>query len=132
MAIAPFPHHYTVGLENESLIAPHRAPILGWSPEDLLVGAALLSAKTTFDAYAASAGVPIYSWAGSATGILDRSTSGLVFTSIALDVDVETAPGLEGQVADLLRKVERTCIVSRSLTARVEILPTIRSHARAS
>jgi organic hydroperoxide reductase OsmC/OhrA len=144
MTIAPFPHRYTVALENKWLLAPHRAPILGgvppqfggsdevWSPEELLVGAALLCAKTTFESYAARAGIPVYSWSGNATGVLDRSATGPVFTSIVLEVDIESEPGLEAQIEELLRKVERTCIVARALNARVEILSTIRGHARAS
>jgi organic hydroperoxide reductase OsmC/OhrA len=139
MTIAPFPHQYTVTYDRGQLHADPRLPIRAgappqfdgsddvWSPEELLVGATVLCLETTFAALARRAGVTVHGWRATGTGILDRSTGGPVFTGIRIAVDVVTAPGDEDRVADLLRKAERHCIVSKALRAPVEVTPTIQA-----
>lgn len=96
-----------------------------WSPEELLLGAALVCAKTTFDAYNRNHVDSIRSWQGNATGVLDKSPKGPVFTSIVITLDIATAPGHESRVIDLVHTVERTCIVSRALNVPVQIVATV-------
>ncbi|CAN5922398.1 hypothetical protein BH11MYX3_BH11MYX3_03600 [soil metagenome] len=102
MPIAPFPHHYVVTLANGQLSAPPRAnietgppPQFGgsaevWSPEELLVGAALSCLQSTFIAYAKRAAVRIHGWVATGTGTLNKAPAGPVFTSIDLSVQLET------------------------------------------
>jgi len=141
MAILPFPHRYSVGLRDDRLTCEPRPqievgapPQFGgtdrvWSPEDLLVGAVLLCVKTTFDVHARKASLVIHSWTGKATGVLDKSPLGATFTSIRVELDIETDSGAESRVRDLLRSVERSCIISHSIHAPVDIVARV--HARA-
>jgi organic hydroperoxide reductase OsmC/OhrA len=140
MAIMPFPHRYSVTLSDDHLTAEPREPIaVGappqfggtndvWSPEELLVGAVLLCVKTTFDAFARKAELGIYSWTGKGTGMLDKGPAGAIFTSIRIELDIETDRGAESRVRDLLRSVERACIISRAIHAPVEVVASI--HGR--
>lgn len=133
MPIAPFPHHYAVALDRDVLGAEPRAPIqIGtptefggaddvWSPEHLLVGAALSCLKTTFDAYARREGIAVHAWRGRATGTLAKGQGGPVFTAIDLEVELVTSPGDEARAQALLGTAERSCIVSRALSAPVHL-----------
>jgi organic hydroperoxide reductase OsmC/OhrA len=143
MAIAPFPHTYSVELHEDLLTAEPRAAVRGgappqfggsdevWSPEHLLTAAALLCLKTTFDAHARHNKLAIYAWHGGGTAELVKGPQGPVFTSIELSVELVTDAGLEDRVQQLLEKAEKQCIVSRALNvpvhlkARVTALETI-------
>lgn len=136
----PFPHSYSVGLTADRLTAEPRQPIaVGappqfggtnevWSPEELLVGAVLLCLKTTFDAFARKAELAIHSWMGKGTGVLDNGPAGAIFTSIRIELDIETDSGAESRVRDLLRSVERACIISRAIEAPVEVVASVRGR----
>jgi organic hydroperoxide reductase OsmC/OhrA len=144
MTIAPFPHRYSVMLDNEQLVSEPRTPIeVGappqfggfddvWSPEDLLVAAALTCLKTTFDAYMRKEGIAILDWKGVGTGVLVKGKEGPVFESIDLDVEIVVDSGEEGRVQELLAKAERQCIISRALTAPVRVIGKIAKPARAA
>src|SRR5690606_35571801 len=79
MSVAPFPHHYTVSLSGDELLALPRAPIAAgappqfggsedvWSPEELLAGAVLLCLQTTFAAFAKRASLRVLDWQGRIT-----------------------------------------------------------------
>ncbi len=133
MPTAPFPHHYQVALEMDQLLAAPRFPIsVGsasefggsdevWSPEALLLGAALVCVKTTFDAFVHQTPVPVHGWFGRVTGTLERTLEGPVFTAIQIDLHITTAPGSEPRIRDLVHSVERSCIISRALKAPVTI-----------
>jgi organic hydroperoxide reductase OsmC/OhrA len=133
MPIAPFPHHYSVTLDHDTLAAEPRAAIrtgpppefggddAAWSPEHLLVSAALACLKTTFDAYAGRERIMVHAWRGTATGVLAKGRGGPVFTSIDLAVELVTAPGDEARAQAVLATAERNCIVSRVLSAPVHV-----------
>ena len=135
-----FPHRYSVGWSNDRLTAEPRQPIavgvppqfggtdVVWSPEELLVGAVLLCVKTTFDAFARKADLAIRSWKGKGTGVLDKGPGGAIFTSIRIELDIETDIGAESRVRDLLGSVERACIITRAIHAPVEIIAGIHGH----
>ena len=145
MAIAPFPHTYTVTLANNGeLGAPPRTRIAGgtppqfggseavWSPEELLVGAALLCLQTTFESMARRESLTIHGWQGSASGILDRTSEGPAFSVIRLDVELVTAIGDESRAEALLRTAEKRCIIGRALKAPTELTVHARPLALAS
>jgi len=139
MAIAAFPHTYTVTLAGGELAAPPRAPIAAgtppqfggtdrvWSPEELLAGAALLCLQTTYDAMARRDGIAEIGWHGAAIAILDKTPDGIAFTKIRLDVHVTTAAGDEHRVEATLRAAERRCIVARALRVPIELTLGIRA-----
>ncbi|MBS1123132.1 MAG: OsmC-like protein [Deltaproteobacteria bacterium] len=133
MPNAPFPHVYQATLEGNMLLAGTRTPVLTgapsqfggtddvWSPEQLLVAAALTCLKTTFDAYARHAGISVIDWRGTGTGVLVKGHAGPFFDSIDLDVEVVTGSGEEGRAQALLAKAARDCIISRALSAPVHV-----------
>jgi len=136
----PFPHSYSVGLSDHRLTAEPRQPIsVGappqfggtnevWSPEELLVGAVLLCVKTTFDAFARKAELAVHSWTGKGAGVLDKGPAGAIFTSIRIELDIQTDSGAESRVRDLLRSVERACIISRAINAPVDVVANVRGR----
>jgi organic hydroperoxide reductase OsmC/OhrA len=133
MPIAPFPHRYSVTLADDLVAADPRPPIsVGtppqfgggdtvWSPEHLLVAAALSCLKTTFDAYARREQIAVHAWRGTGTAVLAKGREGPVFTSIDLDVEIVTDPGDEARAQAVLGTAERSCIVSRALSAPVHV-----------
>ncbi len=140
----PFPHRYTVQLEDRALHAPPRAPIaVGpppqfggtdqvWSPEELLIGAVLECLWTTFDAYARRDKLEVLGWSGAATGVLDKAPGGPAFTSIDLTVQLTVAPGDEERARHTLTTAEANCIVSRALKAPVTLQIELRTASNAA
>ena len=138
MAIVPLPHRYTVRLEDRLLVAPPRTPIaLGpppqfggddrsWSPEELLVGAALECLWTTFEAYARHDKLAVASWSGTGVGVLDKGAPVPVFTSITLSVTLVVSAADEERARRLLATAEQRCIVSHALAVPVTVEATIR------
>lgn len=137
---APFPHRYTVALEDRRLSAPPRTsiavgapPQFGgsnevWSPEELLVGATLECLWTTFEAYARHDKLDFAGWRGSGVGVLDKGPTGPVFTSITLSVELEVAATDVERAQRLLATAEKHCIISNALRVEVTVQPTIRSR----
>lgn len=137
----PFPHTYTVHLEDRQLLAPPRAPIAAgappqfggsdavWSPEELLVAAALECVWTTFEAYARRDRLAVDRWSGTGVGILDRGTPVPAFTSITLRVELVVAAGDEERARRLLEAAEKRCIISNALRIPVILEATVRSGA---
>lgn len=139
----PVPYQVTVtrvahGLA--SVAAPPRAQFVGgpppefhgdpssWSPEHLLVSALGLCLFTTFEAFAAREGITVHQWRDAATGILDKTASGLEFQSFTIDVQL-TVPAADVERArETIERAHRHCIVSRALHVPVKIEPHIVSH----
>ena len=145
MPTAPFPHRYETAIQGEWLVAAPRTPIhIGappqfggtddaWSPEQLLVSAALSCLKATFDAYASRQNLVVREWRGTGTGVLVKGSEGPVFESIELDVELVTEAGDEARAQTLLGTAERHCIISRALSAPVHVTSTITAtHRRAA
>jgi organic hydroperoxide reductase OsmC/OhrA len=140
MSIAPFPHRYVVTYDGGQLLAEPRPPIRAgappqfggshdvWSPEELLVGAAVLCLQTTFSSLARRAGVHTLAWKATATGILDKGPAGPVFTAIRIAVEITTDPGDEARVEALVHTAERHCIVSNALKAPTEVTVAVQSE----
>jgi organic hydroperoxide reductase OsmC/OhrA len=134
---SPFPHHYDVQVSSGStgaILAGGRRPaIVGgpppefdgrpewWSPEHLLLSAAGLCLMTTFQAFAARAGLPVESYASRVDGVLDKTPDGLAFTSIAITVDLRVADADRTRAEELLQSAKRHCIVANSLKTAVEL-----------
>jgi organic hydroperoxide reductase OsmC/OhrA len=137
--IAPFPHRYTVGLVDRQLVAPPRAPIAAgpppqfggadraWSPEELLVAAALECLWTTFEAYARRDALAVHDFAGTGVAVLDKGSPVPVFTSITLRVELVVAAGDEDRARRLLQTAEQRCIISHALKVAVTLEPIVRS-----
>jgi organic hydroperoxide reductase OsmC/OhrA len=135
---APFPHHYTVTLEDRHLVALPRTPVaVGappqfggsdnmWSPEELLVGAVLECLWTTFEAYARHDQLEVAGWRGTGTGVLDKGASGPTFTSITLAVELTVPASDVERAGRLLDTAEKHCIISNALRVGVTVHADIR------
>ncbi|HEU4730662.1 MAG TPA: OsmC family protein [Kofleriaceae bacterium] len=135
---APLPHRYTVSFTGGQLLAPPRAAIAAvppteiggtdpvWSPEELLVAAALESLWTTVEAYAHRDALTMRDWSGRGVATLDRGPSGPTFTSIVLTVDFSVAKGDEVRARRVLASAERHCPISNAL--RVPVVLEIKMH----
>ena len=140
---APFPHHYHVRVEGGAggavVSAAPRPEFRGgaptefggrddwWSPEHLLLSAAGLCLKTTFDAFAARARVPVLAYTSQVKGALDKTPEGLVFTTIEIEVEVVVAPEHVDRAGELLRSAKKHCIVANALKAPVELAASVRA-----
>ena len=134
---SPFPHHYDVrlfaGNGSATLAGGSRPDIVGgpppefdgradwWSPEHLLLSAAGLCLMTTFQAFAARAGLPVEGYESRVDGVLDKTAAGLAFTSIAITVDLRVAETDRTRAEQLLQSAKRHCIVANALKTPVEL-----------
>jgi organic hydroperoxide reductase OsmC/OhrA len=137
--IAPFPHRYTVRLADRQLLAPPRAPIAAgsppqfggsdsvWSPEELLVAAALECLWTTFEAYARHDALAVHSWSGTGVAVLEKGSPVPKFTSITLRVEMVVAESDVERARRLLQTAEERCIISHALSVPVTLEPIVRS-----
>jgi organic hydroperoxide reductase OsmC/OhrA len=131
--MTPFPHHYRVRLSNARLLAPPREPIAAgpppqfggsdsvWSPEELLVAAALECLWTTFEAFARREQLIVHDWSGTGVAVLDRGPRTPVFTSITLSVAMTVDDGDEERANRILAKAEQSCIISNALNVAVTV-----------
>lgn len=137
--IAPFPHRYTVQLSDAQLQAAPRAPIAAgpppqfggeetrWSPEELLVAAALECLWTTFEAYARRDKLAAR-FSATGTAVLERGTADApipAFSSIALHVELGVAEGQEEAARRLLATAKDRCIISNALRVPVTVEATV-------
>jgi organic hydroperoxide reductase OsmC/OhrA len=135
---APFPHHYEVAVANEGhgwsvITAAPRKPIVGgappefggkedwWSPEHLLLSAVSLCLTTTFQAFAAKDGLAFEGYKSLVKGILDRTRSGLAFTSIVAYVEVHVHALDVERAQKLLETAKQHCIVAHALQTPVDL-----------
>ena len=144
---ASFPHQYHVKVEGGAggavVSAAPRPEFRGgppsefggrddwWSPEPLLLSAAGLCLKTTFDVFARRAGLPVLSYASRVEGTLDKTASGLAFTTISIAVELVVGEGDGTRAGDLLRTDKDHCIVANALKAPVRLVAAIKTAALA-
>jgi organic hydroperoxide reductase OsmC/OhrA len=145
---SPFPHHYDVqvssGAAGAILAGGRRPEIVGgpppefdgrpewWSPEHLLLSAAGLCLMTTFQAFAARAGLPVAGYESRVDGALDKTPAGLGFTSIAITVELRVSDEDRTRAEQLLQSAKRHCIVANSLKTPVELHVVVPAQAAGS
>jgi len=134
---APFPHRYSATISRTfasraRVAAPPRPELHGgpsqeldgdsgsWSPEQLVLSALGICMLTTFEAFAARDGITLLAWTGTATGTVERTPEGLMFTSIVLGVDM-TIDGNVDKVEATLEDAKQYCLVLNSLRVPVVI-----------
>ena len=135
----PFPHHYAVAADVSSagpivLTSPGLPPLPTnkpvefdgpgdqWSPETLLVAAVADCYLLTFRGIATASKLAWTSIACHVSGTVDRVDRVTRFTEITVRVRL-TVPdaALAAQAQRILQKAEETCLVTRSLSARVHL-----------
>lgn len=141
----PFPHHYQAWLvrslgSRARIEAPLRPHIIAgpppefdgdataWSAEQLVLSALGMSILTTFEAFAARAGVTLVAWATRVGGEVDRTETGLRFTKYTVDIDMEVSDVERAREA--LVETKAHCLIANALVAPVEIEAKIRVPAR--
>lgn len=133
-----FPHRYEMTLASQDgttgeLSSGGRPILVGgpppefggnaelWSPEHLFLGAISLCLMTTFTALAQKEGLSILDYRCEAKEVLDKTSQGLVFTSIDLFVKLSVGPEDVSRAKQTLEKAERYCIISNSIKTKVEV-----------
>jgi organic hydroperoxide reductase OsmC/OhrA len=134
---APFPHQYSATIsrtfssrariESAPRQSLHGGPsselegdVASWSPEHLVLSSLGLCMLTTFEAFAARDGIELLRWVANTRGVVDRTSEGLMFTSIVLGIDMEIAGNVE-QVERTLEDAKQYCLVLNSLRVPVII-----------
>lgn len=142
---ASLPHRYDVRVEGGTggavISAPPRPEFRGgapvefggrddwWSPEHLLLSAAGLCLKATFDAVAGRARLPVFGYTSRVSGTLDKTPEGIVFTAIAISVDLVVGGADTGRAEALLHKAKEHCIVANSLKTPVQLTVSVKEAA---
>jgi organic hydroperoxide reductase OsmC/OhrA len=139
MAIAPFPHLYTVearargGLHPELTgkdlepISLGATPEFGgdpgfWSPETLLLGSVAGCFLLTFQAMANLSSQKWEELSCQVQGTVEKVEGRLAFSRILLQATLLVPPGQGGERARrLLARAEEHCLVARSLRTPVEL-----------
>lgn len=133
----PFPHRYSASLNRTfasraRMEAPPRPPLDGgpspeldgdvnaWSPEHMLLSSLSLCMLTTFEAFAARDRIEILAWDAEASGTVERTPEGLMFTSIVLELDI-TIAGATDKVDTTLEDAKQYCLVLNALRIPVVI-----------
>ena len=135
----PLPHHYRVEtralpagdvvLESEALpplatAAPKSfgGPGDRWSPETLLVGAVADCFTLGFRAIASASRFAWEELRCEVEGRLERSEGRTRFTAIRVRARLRIAPGGDAARGKrLLEKAEQACLITNSLSARIEL-----------
>lgn len=146
----PFPHHYTVTATalpaGDLELRSARLPLLStaapaefdgpgdrWSPETLLVAAVADCFTLTFRGVARVNGVAWASIECDVRGTLERVEGVTKFTAFAIRAHLVLADGASETAARrALEKAERTCLITNSLTASVQLAATVDSMAESA
>ena len=134
-----FPHWYRVGtrvegqagdvtLRSEGLPALPTAPPAEfdgpgdrWSPETLLVGAVCDCFVLGFKSIAAASRLEWRALEVRVEGKLDRIDKRTRFTEISIEAELTVPSGAEKRAPRLLEKAEEICLITSSLSARVQL-----------
>ena len=134
-----YPHHYKVQAaartEGSVALASERLPTLSsapprqfggpgdqWSPEMLLVAAAVDCLILTFRAIAGASKLPWLSLDCDAEGVLDRVEGVTRFTEIRTNARLVLPAGGDAERARrLLEKAEKTCLITCSLKSESKL-----------
>ena len=142
-----FPHRYDVSAaarpDGDVELRSARLPALStaspaefdgpgdrWSPETLLVGAIADCFVLTFRAVARASGLTWTSLQCDARGTLDRVERTPQFTAVAIRAHLVIPDGVSEELARrALEKSERTCLITNSLRASIQLEPVVDSMA---
>jgi organic hydroperoxide reductase OsmC/OhrA len=138
-----FPHHYTVtatgAADTDVELTAERLPRLfsaspaefdgpgdRWSPETFLVGAVADCFILTFRAVAHASKLPWSSLHCEVSGTLDRLDRATQFTHFDMRARLTVPTGTDpAQARRVLDKAERSCLITNSLKATVQLMPEI-------
>ncbi len=97
-----------------------------WSPEDLLAGAVGSCVMTTFIFFLEKSGVKLLSYLSNANATVEKTSEGLAFTGISVDVSISVENEADIDKAEAaLQRAEAGCLVSKALKCVVNLKPRI-------
>lgn len=95
-----------------------------WSPEDLYVASVNSCIMTTFLAFAERAELALAGFESEAEGLLEFVDGSLRFTKIVVRPRIALRAGEDrGKAEEILRKAERSCLVSNSIRTETAVEP---------
>jgi organic hydroperoxide reductase OsmC/OhrA len=98
-----------------------------WSPEQLLMGAIGSCLMTSALYYLQKSGIELRSYMSNVAGTLDKTPSGLGFTSVAVEISVALADQADIENArEALSLAETGCPVSKALQCPVHVHADVR------
>ncbi len=104
-----------------------------WSPEHLLVSAAATCFATTLIAVAEHSGIALGGLRLGAKGTLDKTESGIGFTSIRIELELELANDEDSAKAErVVEKAKKQCFVANSLRCPVDVTVNVSSKPSAA
>jgi organic hydroperoxide reductase OsmC/OhrA len=93
-----------------------------WSPEDLLTSAVESCLLTTTLFHLERAGVTLKTYSSEAVGTLDKTSNGLAFTGVSVDIKATVATAEDKATATkAITRAESTCLISQSVSFPVEL-----------
>ena len=93
-----------------------------WSPEDLVAGAVASCVMTSSLFFLEKAGIEPHSYLSKAEAVMEKTSAGLAFTGIQVDVSVSVEAEDEIEKAyNAIEKAEKSCPVSKSLACEVSL-----------
>lgn len=97
-----------------------------WTPEHLLLGAVVTCYVATFRSIAEASKLPFTGMYVDVEGKIEKQEGGFRFTQILLRPSVTIEKDEERErTFRLIEKAERICLVSRSLSCKVELQPKV-------
>ena len=97
-----------------------------WTPEHLLVASVATCFLATFRAVAENSKLQVVRLEVEAEGVLEKQEGGFRFTRVLVRPRLTIADAADQERAQrLLEKAERACLISRSLSSRVEMQATV-------
>ena len=97
-----------------------------WTPEHLLVASVATCFLATFRAVAENSKLQVIRLEVEAEGVLEKQEGGFRFTHVVVRPRLTIADAADRERAQrLLEKAERACLISRSLSSRVEMQATV-------
>jgi organic hydroperoxide reductase OsmC/OhrA len=97
-----------------------------WTPEHFFVASVLACYVSTFSGMSQASKFGFVSLEVDAEGVLEKGADGWKFAEVKLRPALKIAREEERERANrLLEKAERSCLVARSISARVTLEPTI-------
>ncbi len=102
-----------------------------WSPEHLFTASVASCFMTTFLAIAENSKLDFTTFDCKATGILDQINGKFLMTEIELEPTITINDEMNIQRASsVLQRAEKSCLISNSITSKVNMKPSIQIVAR--
>ena len=97
-----------------------------WTPEDLFVASVEICTMSTFLSFGGRKNIPLVSYKSSAEGTLENVDGKYRFTKIVITpAIVVKSEWTREQVEEVVHAAHDNCLIANSMTAIVEIIPTI-------